>query len=138
MSSFLSAGSSVISGVEKYNQSRYNASIAESNAQNAQITGQTNAYLEQQKGNRKIGAIQAAYGATGVKDSGTPLSVLADQAMQNHLATTMDKYNAATKAYNYRSKAKNERMAGNTALTTGVLKGASTLANHFQAAAGGL
>lgn len=131
LASIGSAGASLISGSQQYGEGQYNAELAKQNATAANIRGQTNAYLDTQKGNRKIGAMQAAYGATGVKDTGTPLSKIADQAMQNHLATSMDRYNAAAKAYSYKSAAKNDRRAGRSALTSGILKGGVTLANHY-------
>jgi hypothetical protein len=110
------------------NASNYNATVAN---QNAQITiDQGNAAALQQgiSAQRKIGAMRAAYGASGVSsDAGSPLDVLADSVRSAVLDQQITKYNYGLRALGYKQTAALDSSQAKNASTSGVLNAGSAL-----------
>lgn len=121
-------------GESEARAAKYNANIAEQNAVIARQQGQVAVEAQQRDAARKIGAMVAAYGASGVQtDSGSPLDVLADSASKSTLDGLTIKYNYTLKALGFDTQAKLDRMGAKTARTSGILGGAASALQSYSA-----
>lgn len=136
---FLAAiGSAVMgaAGAEQQGQSqaaaaRYNAQIAEQNAEVAKQQGVAAGEAQDRASRMKIGSMVASYGASGVDGgSGSPMDVLAQSVRMATLDSLTTQYNYALKAQSYRNQAgldeanaKNSLIAGDINATASVFKG---------------
>ena len=127
----ISAGGSIISGIAARNQSKFQAQLAEQNAQQQRAVAALEAERHQRETGRRLGAISAAIGASGATFAGTPLLVLADEAAEaeeNRLLILLGGEAAArsseAQAAAFRQQGRNQLVsgifgAGSTLLTTG-------------------
>lgn len=106
---------------------KYNARIAEQNAVGAMQQAQSTALLQQEQARRSIGATTAAYGASGVTMSGTPLDVLANSAATAERDRQNIMYKGQLQAAGYLDQASLDRASATNALNQGWMKAAGIL-----------
>lgn len=106
----LSALSGVTSVVSKLTEGsaasaadRFNADVAGQNSQIAAEQAQMQLRQQQTDAVRKLGAIKAGYGASGVTMSGSPLDVLADSYTQAQTDANTIIYNSKIKQAGYQN-----------------------------------
>lgn len=93
-------------GMAQSQAAEYNAKIAQQNAEIARQQGAAAAEAQGRDAQRKIGAMVAAYGASGVQgDTGSPMDVLADSVRNAALDKLNIQYNYALKALGYSNQA---------------------------------
>lgn len=119
LSTVFSAVGSLMQADSKADASEYNAKIAQQNA--AMATQQAEADAAEQKRDtvRKLGAMRAGYGASGVAFEGSPLDILAQSASDAEMDRLNIIYKGKVRAAGYdanaelyESNAENERNAG--------------------------
>lgn len=107
---------------------RYNAQIAEQNAQIANAQGAAAAEAQQREAQRRIGSAIASYGASGVDvGTGSPVDVLADSARQSALDNLTVKYNYKLRAQGYLNQAELDRTGASNAVQAGYMNATSAL-----------
>lgn len=113
---------SAVQGAASAESSKYNAAVAQQNADIAIQQGEASAQAQQRDSARKIGAMVAAYGASGVQgDAGSPLDVLADSVRMSTLDNLTIKYNAQLRAAGYTAQSQLSNYAASSARTSSVL-----------------
>lgn len=122
-----SAAASIYSGYQQSEANKYNAAVAQQNAEQARLDGQAAADQQRRDNARKFGASQAAYAASGVDMEGSPLSVMDDQFNEGTLSVLMTQHNAQTKQNYYRNQAAGSQFAADSAMAGGLVKGGATL-----------
>ena len=86
------------------------------------------AAAQQRDARRKIGAMAAGYGASGVDPGqGSPLDILSDAAEQSMLDAQNITYKGEVRAIGYSNAAANDRAAASRASTAGFVNAASSL-----------
>lgn len=105
----------------------YNAAIMERNAQAARDQARQDAILAEREGRRRLGAINAARGASGIGIEGSPLDVLEESAANAELDRQTILYRGNLRAMGYQDSAALERMRGRHAAEAGYYGAASTL-----------
>lgn len=129
-----SVGSAVVgtyaairSGQQTAAADKYNEEVAQQNAQIAKQQGEAAAEQQQRETQRKIGAMVANYGASGVDAStGTPLDVLTDSVQQGTLDQLTAKYNYSLRAAGAQDDAGLDQSAASNATASGYLNAAGT------------
>lgn len=106
--------------------SEFNAQVAEQNAEQAILQAAQEERRIRVLGKKEIGAMQAAYGASGI-EGGSSLDVLAESIANLELDAMNIKYAGQTKAVNFRNEARYERYRGKEARTGAQLGAAATL-----------
>lgn len=106
----LSAVAGVVGVIGKITQGQaavqadnFNAGVAAQNSQIAADQGTMQLAQQQRLALQKLGAIKAAYGASGVTSAGSPLDVLADSYTQSELDANTIIYNSKAKAAGYQN-----------------------------------
>lgn len=129
----LSAVSSAVGVVGKITQGNaassadtFNADVANQNAQIAADQGKLQLQQQQVDAYRKLGAIKAAYGASGVTSSGSPLDVLADSYTQSELDANTIIYNSKIKQTGYQNTASLDTYKAGADKQAGYMSAAST------------
>lgn len=131
-STALSAAGALLQGESQAQSAEYNAAIAKQNATIAQQQGVAAAQAQQRDAARKIGAMVANYGASGVQsDSGSPLDVLADSAAMATLDNLTIKYNYALRSAGFESQATLGNMQAQSARTSALFNAGSSLAKGY-------
>jgi hypothetical protein len=123
-----------------------NQSIANQNAQLAQATGEQKAAQQGQAARAQVGAIKAAFGASGVDpNSGSALNVQSSAAQLGELSALQIKSNAAQQAYGYEAQgqgygeeqqlselqAQEAPIAGDISAASSILGGAGSAGNQY-------
>lgn len=128
----VSAYGAVRAGQAQSAAAKFNAAVATQNAQIAQNQADAAAQEKHRDLVRRLGSMQAAYGASGVtSDSGSVLDVLGDSIRQGTLDQLTAKYNGQVRAAGYTDNAALDNMQARTALTSSYLSAAGTLASGF-------
>lgn len=123
---------SVVEGESQARSSEFNAAIATQNAAIARQQGVAAVQAQQRDAARKMGAMVANYGASGVQtDSGSPVDVLADSAAMATLDRLTLKYNYELKGTGFESQAAIDRMSAQSARTAGVLNALSGATDSY-------
>ena len=78
----MAAAGSMVSAIGTRNQLKFQSKLARQNADQQRAEGALEAQRHERETGRRIGAIAATIGASGATFSGTPLSVLADEATE--------------------------------------------------------
>ena len=122
------AYSAYAQGQAQSNAAKFNAEVAENNAQIAQDTAAAQARQKQDAYRRVLGANRAAAGAAGVEgDLGSPLLVMADNAAQAELDLQFTKYRGLVQQTGFQSEANLNRYRADFASQAGVFGAGSTL-----------
>lgn len=102
----------------------FNAQIARQNAAAATAQGEANAEQQRRINQSRISSIQAGFGASGIKEEGSPLDVLASSAAQAELEVQIMRYNSSLKATGFLNNAALNTSQASSALTSGVFTAA--------------
>lgn len=130
----------VQAGNQRAKAAQYNKDVAAQNAKIATEQGAEAALQSQRDTARKIGAMQANYGASGIDAStGTPLDVLTDSVRQGTLDDLTIKYDYSLRAAGYTNTSTLDGMEASNDTTSGYLNaagaalgGTATAANTYQ------
>lgn len=107
---------------------RYNEEVGKSNAASAEAQGEAAAQQMERDTRRKLGAMMAGYGASGVQlADGSPADVLADSARSAALDRLTMKYNYKMRALGYTNQANLDAMGADRAIEEGRMRAASIL-----------
>lgn len=125
----VSAVGTGISAIGAYSAAQFQADQADRNARAVMAANRVEEERLRRDRTRRMGAIRAAYGAAGVQNTGTPLEVLGDQAMEAELDALSTRYNGASQAANLRSSASSYRSGATGSLISGGFGVGSSLLN---------
>lgn len=124
----ISAYAAVRAGQAQSAQAKYTAKVAQQNADAANQQGAAAAAAQHRDAVRKLGLMQANYGASGVDQStGSPLDVFSDAVGQSTLDNLNTKYNYQLKALGYNNSATLDSAAASEATTSSYLSAAGSL-----------
>lgn len=130
----LTAAAAVVSTVGAIQQAnsasaadKYNAQVAQQNASIASTQAQSQLQQQQTDAYRKLGAIKAGYGASGVTSDGSALDVLGDSYTQSELDANTIIYNGKLKSLGYQNQAALDNSRASNDLTAGAFKASSAL-----------
>lgn len=126
-STIFSAVGSIQQGNAQAKADKYNAAVATQNAQIAKDQAAANLSQQQTDAYRKLGAIKAGYGASGIGTSGSPMDVLADSFTQSELDANTIIYNGKIKAAGYTNTANLDNASAANARSAGYTNAASSL-----------
>lgn len=104
---------------------KFNANVAAQNSQIAKDQAAAQLAQQQQDSYRKLGAIKAASGGSGVTTSGSPMDVLQDSFTQSELDANTIIYNGQIKSAGFDNTASLNRVAAKDAQTGGYIDAAS-------------
>lgn len=105
----------------------YNAAVARNNAIASRQQAEANAAAQQRKARMQMGAMAAAYGASGVTLEGSPMDVLEQSAAMAELDRQNILYSGELKAGGYEATAGLELMRGRAAQTGSYFTAGSAL-----------
>lgn len=114
-------------GQQAKQAAEYNAAVARNNAIAARQQAAANAAAQERKSRQQIGAMRAAYGASGVGLEGSPIDVLENSAAMAELDRQNILYAGTLKAQGYESTAGQELMRGENAVTSSYFAAGSAL-----------
>ena len=127
VSAAISAFGALQSGNAAKTAAKYNAKINEQNADLALADAADQARVLEREQYLRTGAIRAAQGASGGRQEGSVLDVIADVAAQGELEKQMILYRGQLKARGYRNAAQMDEYSGDTAKTGSYLKAGTEL-----------
>ena len=99
------ADAQLAAGEAEARASEYNAQVSRQQAGTALQQSTAQAALVDQENRRKMGQVAAAYGASGVEMTGTPLEVMSDQATSGELNRQLTLYQGKVTANNLNQQA---------------------------------
>lgn len=111
----LSAGTAVAGGVMAFQQGRFQAKVAEQNAEIAREKGQIQARRAKASQGQRISLARAQIGAAGIAFAGTPLDLLAGDAAQGAADVQLIRAGASIQSVNFLARAaaaKQQAIAG--------------------------
>lgn len=123
--------SNVSSGSSAAGADAYNAQLDQQRSQAALDTANAQATQVAQDNKRKMGEVAANIGASGVETTGTPLSVMADQAMQGELARQLTQYQGTVQANAYNAQAQLDEAKAKQDENSGLFGAGGTLLSGF-------
>lgn len=127
-SAVIGAYGAVRAGQAQSAQAKYMGRVAQQNADAANQQGLAAQAAQRKDAMRKLGLMQANYGASGVDQStGSPLDVFSDAVGQSTLDNLNVKYNYQLKALGYQNSAGLDSAASSDASTSGYLSAAGSL-----------
>ena len=107
---------------------KFNAKVAEANAAAADQQGQAAAEAQWRDAQRRIGAMTAEYGASGVSSAeGSAAEALADSVRMATLDNLTTKYNYKVRSVGYRAEASLNKMNAKSARTASYFEVAGSL-----------
>jgi hypothetical protein len=136
VSAIVSATMAAKQGEAQQEASEFNAKVAEQNAKASQDKADYDEQMQRQKARLLMGSQIAAYSASGGDVSeGTPLDVIARQALDSEREAIAIKYSGAvaksqalSEATGQRISGQNYKAAGQAQAVGSILKGASSMA----------
>lgn len=105
----------------------YNAAIADRNAVVATQQAAANEAAQRKIDRRRMGAMRAGYGASGVTSDGSVLDVLGDSIAEAELNALNIRYEGDLAAQGYGDSAASSRASGKDARTAGYMQAGSSL-----------
>lgn len=109
------------------NAANYNAAVARNNAASARDQADADARRQRILGEKALGGIRAAAGASGITMEGSPLDVLGESAANAELDVLSIKYKGELRAMGHESDATLDAAKASNTRTTGYLAAAGTL-----------
>lgn len=105
-------GSAALGGVSAFSQAsqqqanaRFQQNLADRNARQAALNAQVREQRSRRQAERASGRTRAAFGASGVRlGSGTPLDVLADQAMELEQNILLERFGGQQQAASFQAR----------------------------------
>jgi hypothetical protein len=129
VSAATAAAGAVAAGNAQKAAAAANANVQQQNAAQAVSASDAQAAAADRANRQKMGQVEAAYGASGVDPSGTPLDVMADNATQSRLDALSIKYNGTVGANRSVSQSNIDMFQGDQAQTAGYIGAGATLLN---------
>ena len=127
-SAVMAASSAVKQGQAASNAAEYNAKVAQQNQQIAAAQSVAASDVQQRDTEMKMGAAQAAYGASGVQMAdGSPADVLAASARNAALNNLTLKYNYQLQGLGYQNQAALDTANASNSLQAGYMGAAGAL-----------
>lgn len=123
----LSAIGSIYQGQANENVAKFNAQVANQNAESVIGQGKELARRALVNSRKMLGAERAGFAAAGVTQTGSAQWVMRNSAAQGELDALTIQNNAATKAIAFKNEAMLDTQRGRTAKTAGQLGAASEL-----------
>lgn len=117
----------VLGGIASRQQAQFQSAVARSNAIAAQQQAAAEEVRFRRERARRMGATRAAFGAAGVSMEGTPLDILAEQALIAEEDALLIRFGGQQRAREQRLQAQLFEQEGQGALVGGILKGGSTI-----------
>jgi hypothetical protein len=127
LSAAVGALGAISSGRQQAAANRYNAQVAEQNAERAVLTSEAEAAREGDRNRRRLATSANAFGASGLDMTGTPLDVMADLASEAALDEQIIRWRGRTQAARFQSQAAQDRAAAQRATTAGFGQAGATL-----------
>lgn len=127
----LKALGSIQQGNAAANASKYNARVAEQNANMSLEQSREQSRLRRVEARKVIGASRAAYGASGVVMEGSPLDALEESIYTSEMEAMNAEYQGQVEATNYRNQAKMYRVTARNQRIQGYIGAASSLAGGY-------
>lgn len=127
LSALVGAAGSIASGRQQAAANRYNAQVADQNAQRAILTSEAEAARSGDQNRRRLASSVNAYGASGVALEGTPLDVMADLAAEAALDEQIIRWRGRTQQAGFQSQAAQDRAAARRATMAGYGQAGATL-----------
>ena len=127
LSALVGAAGAISSGRQQAAANRYNAQVAEQNAERAVLTSEAEAAREGDRNRRRLASSANAFGASGLALEGTPLDVMADLASEAALDEQIIRWRGRTQAQGLRTQAAQDRAAASRATTAGYAQAGATL-----------
>jgi hypothetical protein len=118
---------SIFSGIQQAQANTFNAKVARQQADQAEAEAAADAEQTRQDNQRKLGAAEAAFGASGVDLQGSPLDVLSDLATQGELSRRLILYKGKNQANQFLTQAAIDRSQAGAALAGGILGAGTTV-----------
>lgn len=115
------------SGKSQEDMAEYNAAVATEDAKAAKYKAGYDEQAHRDQVRKTLSAQRAAYGASGVDMTGSPLLVMEDTAQQGELDALAIRYGGDVEASRQRSAANLYRMQGSSAKTSSYYQAGSTL-----------
>lgn len=106
---------------------KFNATIAEQNATSARDQATAAEMQQRTEAEKRLGAMRASYGASGVTMEGSPLDVLSESASMAELDAQNIRYQGDLKARGYQNTAELDRANASNAKSQGYMKAGSEL-----------
>jgi len=126
----------ISTGISQGRAARYNAQVAENNAQAARQAAAFEADAERRRQIRLFGAQRAAYGKAGVTMEGTPLDVVGDTAAEAELDLLAIRYQGELGYNRGQSEASLQRYAGRSARMSSYYDAGSSILKGVSAGRG--
>lgn len=128
----VSAASAMKQGQAQSQSAEYNAQVATQNSQIAAAQGEAAAQAQSRSSQRTIGAMTAAFGASGVQAStGSPSDVLADSVRSATLDNLTTRYNYKLKGMGYDNQATLDNATAKSASEGSYLSTAGALLSGY-------
>lgn len=119
-------------GQDAKNASEYNAAVAEQGAVASRQQAAANAAAAERESRKRLGAMEASYGASGVNLSeGSPLEILQQSARDAEMDRLNIIYGGEVRAGGYSNTATLDRYRGEAAETSGYLRAGSELLGGY-------
>lgn len=122
----VSAGASVLGGIAAQQQASFQAKIARQNAEIARQRGEAESVRIERDRRRRLGLLRASIGAAGLQPTGSPLDLLAEEAMEAEEARLMALFGAEGVARQEEINARTARLRGQAGLVGGIGRGVGT------------
>jgi len=122
----VSAGASILGGLAAKRQGDFEAKIARQNATIALQRSEAESVRVARDRDRRQGLLRATIGASGVQLTGSPLDLLAEEAMEGEEARLAVLFGGEGQARNERIRATAAKARGRAALIGGIGKGVGT------------
>lgn len=122
----LGAFGSIFSGIQQSQASDFNARVDRQQAKQSIAESQADAEQTRTDNERKLGSAEAAFGASGVDLSGSPLDVLSDLATQGELSRRLILYKGKTEANKYLAQSAIDSSKSGSAMGAGILGAGTT------------
>lgn len=113
----ISAIGAIRAGQAQAAAANYNAQVAERNAFISRDQAAADEQRQRIQARRKLGAMRAAYGASGISLEGSPLDVLEDSAAEAELDALTIRYKGEIGAMGYEAEAGAQRARAQNAKT---------------------
>lgn len=113
----ISAIGAIRAGQAQAAAANYNAQVAERNAFISRDQAAADEQRQRIQARRKLGAMRAAYGASGISLEGSPLDVLEDSAAEAELDALTIRYKGGVGAMGYEAEAGAQRARAKNATT---------------------
>jgi hypothetical protein len=129
----IGAISAISSAKQQSDSSKYNAKVAENQAISSRQQAEANAITQQRSAAKKIGSMQAAYGASGISVEGSSLDILEESARNAEMDRQNIIYGGELRAIGSEGTAILEKNRASNAMSSGYLSAAGSI---FKGAAG--